>query len=56
MKNPALREKSITIEEHRSQVQQMLAPHRLELLQQRRSWIESTERWITDYLLPFSFR
>jgi Domain of unknown function (DUF4338) len=52
VKNPALREKGITIEEHRFQVQQMLAPHRLELLQQRRPWIKRTERWITDYLLP----
>jgi len=52
MKNPVLREKDITIEEHRYQVRRMFAPHRLELMQQRRLWIKRTERWITDYLLP----
>jgi hypothetical protein len=52
MKNPVLRDKGITIEEHRRQVQQMLAPHRLELLQRCRLWIERTERWSSGYLLP----
>src|SRR5882724_911012 len=52
MKNPVLLDKGITIEEHRRQVQQMLAPHRLELLHRCRLWIERTERRISEYLLP----
>jgi hypothetical protein len=52
MRNPSLIEKEITLEEHRQQVRDALLPHRLELLIFSRSWIERTERWIRDYVIP----
>jgi hypothetical protein len=50
MRNPALVDKDITLEEHRQQVYDALLPHRLEILVASRSWIEQTEQWIMEYL------
>ena len=51
MRNPALQRLQIDREEYRRLVQESLAPHRLELLQQRANWILRTESWIGDYLI-----
>lgn len=51
MRNPALVQKGISLEEHRQQVRDALLPHRLEILTSSRSWIERTERWIKDYMI-----
>jgi len=51
MHNPALKERQITLDEYRQIVKDVLAPHRLELLNQQKNWIASTEKWIGKYLI-----
>ncbi len=52
MRNPALQRLQIPIEAYRKTVQENLAPHRFELLEQQVDWILRTESWIHEYFIP----
>src|SRR5260370_16378849 len=49
MRNPVLRRLDVTIDDYRRQVRESLAPHRLELIRSRESWIRRSEPWIQRY-------
>lgn len=51
MRNPALQRLQIPIEAYRKAVQENLAPHRFELLEQQANWIRHTESWIHEYFI-----
>src|SRR5437763_8694878 len=51
MRNPALRRMELSLEDYRQVVQESMASHRLELIEQRADWIRRTERWILDYFI-----
>ncbi len=51
MHNPALQRLQIPIEAYHKAVQENLAPHRFELLEQQIDWIRRTESWIQEYFI-----